>query len=91
MVGGAAPAGKAGDAIVLLVGSHDTSCSGVTLAPQIVLTAGHCVLPGANYKLVQFDAGHRPVLKDISSVARHPQFDVNAVLRHRVTADTLAH
>jgi hypothetical protein len=87
MVGGAAPAGEAGRVVVLLVGSHGTSCSGVALARQLVLTAAHCVLPGATYKLVEFEAAHRPVLKDVRMIARHPEFDVNAVLRHRVTAD----
>ena len=87
MVGGATPAGDAGRAVVLLVGSHGTSCTGVALGRQLVLTAGHCVLPGADYKLVEFDAAHQATLKDITSIARHPEFDVNAVLRHRVTAD----
>jgi hypothetical protein len=87
MVGGAAPADEEGRAVVLLVGSHGQSCSGVALARDLVLTAGHCVLPGSDYKLVEFDAAHTPALKDIASIARHPSFDVNAVLRHRVTAD----
>ena len=90
MVGGAAPAGEAGRAVVLLVGSHGQSCTGVALARDLVLTAGHCVLPGSDYKLVEFDAAHTPTLKDIASIARHPGFDVNAVLRHRVTADVAA-
>jgi hypothetical protein len=71
----------------MLTGSHGTFCSGVALTPDLVLTAAHCVLPGADYKLVDFDAGRQPVLKDIANIARHPEFDVNAVLRHRVTAD----
>jgi secreted trypsin-like serine protease len=87
MVGGAAPAGEAGRAVVLLVGSHGQSCTGVALARDLVLTAGHCVLPGSDYKLVEFDAAHTPTLKDIARIARHPGFDANAVLRHRVTAD----
>jgi hypothetical protein len=88
MVGGAAPAGDGvGRPVVMLTGSHGTFCSGVALAPSLVLTAGHCVLPGADYKLIEFDASRRPALKDISVIARHPEFDVNAVLRHRVTAD----
>jgi hypothetical protein len=45
------------------------------------------VLPGANYKLVEFNGTRQPVLKDLRAIARHPDFDVNAVLRHRVTAD----
>ena len=87
MVGGAAPAGELGRAIVLLVGSHGQSCTGVALARDLVLTAAHCVLPGSDYKLVEFDAARTPTLKDIASIARHPGFDVNAVQRHRVTAD----
>ena len=87
MVGGAAPAGEAGKSVVLFVGSRGTSCTGVAIARDLVLTAGHCVLPGADYKLVEFDAPRPPALKDIANIARHPEFDVNAVLRHRVTAD----
>jgi len=45
------------------------------------------VLPGAGYKLIEFDGARQPVLKDLAAIARHPDFDVNAVLRHRVTAD----
>src|SRR5215203_756776 len=87
MVGGAAPAGELGRAVVLLVGSHGQSCTGVALARDLVLTAAHCVLPGSDYKLVEFDTARTPALKDIASIARHPDFDVNAVQRHRVTAD----
>jgi secreted trypsin-like serine protease len=88
MVGGAQHASEgAGRAVVMLTGSHGTFCSGVALARDLVLTAAHCVLPGADYKLVEFDAAQQPALKDITRIARHPEFDVNAVLRHRVTAD----
>jgi trypsin len=88
MVGGAQPTSEgAGRAVVMLTGSRGTFCSGVALARNLVLTAAHCVLPGADYKLVEFDAARQPALKDITRIARHPEFDVNAVLRHRVTAD----
>jgi hypothetical protein len=88
MVGATKPPGDdATRAAVLLVGSKGTSCTGVALARDLVLTAGHCVLPGADYKLVEFDAAHVPALKDTAAIARHPDFDVTAVLRHRVTAD----
>jgi secreted trypsin-like serine protease len=88
MVGGAQPASEgAGRAVVMLTGSHGTFCSGVALTRDLVLTAAHCVLPGADYKLVEFDAARQPALKDIARISRHPEFDVNAVLRHRVTAD----
>ena len=87
MVGGAPPTSEgAGRAVVMLTGSHGTFCSGVALGRDLVLTAAHCVLPGANYKLVEFDGARQP-LKDLAVIARHPEFDANAVLRHRVTAD----
>ena len=88
MVGGAQPTSEgAGRAVIMLTGSHGTFCSGVALARDLALTAAHCVLPGATYKLVEFDAARQPALKDIATVARHPDFDANAALRHRVTAD----
>ncbi len=88
MVGGAAPArDHAGRSVVMLTGSQGTFCSGVTLAPTLVLTAAHCVLPGADYKLVEFTTEGQPALKDIAQIAGHPDFDVTAARRHRVTAD----
>jgi hypothetical protein len=36
---------------------------------------------------VEFNGTRQLVLKDLRAIARHPDFDVNAVLRHRVTAD----
>jgi hypothetical protein len=88
MVGGAQPAKDgAGRAVVMLTGSHGTFCSGVALAHNLVLSAAHCVLPGADYKLVELDAQRPPALKDLAAIVRHPEFDVTAVQRHRVTAD----
>lgn len=73
--------------VVLIVGSRGTSCTGVAIARDLVLTAAHCLLPGADYKLVQFAAGGPPVLLDAVKIARHPKFDPKAVFAHRVTAD----
>jgi hypothetical protein len=88
MVGGAKPASPdIGGAVVMLTGSQASFCSGVAIAHDIVLTAAHCALSGADYKLIDFDEARRPVLKAITEIARHPDFDVNAVLHHRVTAD----
>jgi hypothetical protein len=88
LVGGASPAPEdAGRVVVMLTGTHGSFCSGVTLAPTLVLTAAHCVLPGAGYKLVEFDSMGGPHLKDIVQIVRHPDFDATAAQRHRVTAD----
>jgi hypothetical protein len=88
MVGGAPPAAPAiARHVVLIVGSHGTFCTGVAIARDLVLTAAHCTLPGADYKLMEFDAAHQPVLKDVADIARHPQFDLKTLLAHRATAD----
>jgi hypothetical protein len=88
MVGGAATADKSvAQHVALIVGSRGTSCTGVVIAPALVLTAAHCALPGAEYKIVEFDAAHRPILHDVAQVRTHPQFDLNTLLGHRATAD----
>ena len=73
--------------MALIVGSRGNFCSGVALARDLVLTAAHCVTPGADYKLVEYDARHQPILRDVADIARHPQFELKALLAHRVTAD----
>src|SRR3954463_16306877 len=88
IVGGAAAAPpEIARAVVLIVGSRGNFCSGVALAPDLVLTAAHCVLPGAIYKVVEYDAARQPVLRDIASVTAHPKFDLKSLLAHRATAD----
>jgi Trypsin len=73
--------------VVMIVGSRGTFCTGAAIARDLVLTAAHCVQPGADYKLMQFDAAHQPLLRDVRSIAAHPQFDLKTLLGHRATAD----
>lgn len=88
MVGATAPpSGPIAEHVVLIVGSRGNSCTGVAIAGDLVLTVAHCVLAGADYKLVEYDAARQPRLRDIAQVVRHPQFDLNALLGHRATAD----
>jgi secreted trypsin-like serine protease len=88
MVGGAAAADKAvARHVALIVGSRGTSCTGIVIARNLVLTAAHCALPGAEYKIVEFDAAHHPTLHDVSIVVSHPQFELGTLLGHRATAD----
>ena len=88
MVGGAPPASDAvARRVALIVGSRGNFCTGVALARDLVLTVAHCVTPGADYKLVEHDAKQQPVLRDVAKIARHPQFDLKALLGHRATAD----
>jgi trypsin len=62
--------------VVLIVGAHNL-CTGVAIAVDLVLTAAHCVLSNGKYRLVAFE-GRRPVVKDVASVAPHPQFSPRA-------------
>jgi secreted trypsin-like serine protease len=88
MVGGAPPAsGEITKHVVLIVGSRGNSCTGTAIARDLVLTVAHCVMPGADYKLVDYDAARRPMLKDVTGIARHPQFNLDTMLAHRATAD----
>jgi len=86
LVGGAQPVAGP-QAAVMIVGSRGNSCTGIAIARDLVLTAAHCVPPGADYKLVEFDAQRQPRLRDTQSIARHPQFSQKAFDSHRATAD----
>ncbi len=86
MVGGAAPVNGAHSAVTI-VGSRGNFCTGAYIARDLVLTAAHCVVPGADYKLVEYDAQKQPRLRDTAQIARHPQFNLDNYNRARVTAD----
>jgi Trypsin len=88
MVGGAPPAAEgAGRSVVMIVGSYGTACTATAIARDLLLTAAHCVQPGAEYKLVDSTAGRDPTLKDITRIERDPQFDLKRLLGHLATAD----
>jgi hypothetical protein len=73
--------------IVMIVGSRGNSCTGAVIAPDIVLTGAHCVVPGFDYKWVEFHGSDTPTLRDIATIARHPEFNHKAYLSSRATAD----
>src|SRR5262249_16476069 len=58
--------------VVLIIGGHSL-CSGVAIAPDLVLTAAHCVLSNGKYQLLTFE-GRRSIVKEVASVVPHPQF-----------------
>jgi secreted trypsin-like serine protease len=85
--GGAASTDGVARSVVTIVGSRGNFCSGALIAPQLVLTAAHCVPPGAEYKIVEYGADRQPSLQDVTAVAIHPGFNVQAMQAHRATAD----
>src|SRR4030088_1103155 len=88
LVGGGVPSAEGiGRSVVTIVGSRGNFCTGALIAPKLVLTAAHCVQPGADYKIVEYGADKQPQLQDVRSVATHPAFNMQAMLAHRATAD----
>jgi hypothetical protein len=91
MVGGAPPAASGiGRSVVLILGSYgasSTACTATAIGRDLLLTAAHCVQPGADYKLVASETGDAPVLKDVAHIEREPQFDLKRLLGHLATAD----
>jgi secreted trypsin-like serine protease len=73
MVGGAPPADQAVARHVVLIVGGRALCTGVVIAPDLVLTAAHCVLSNGKYRLVTFER-RRSAVRDVISVAPHPQF-----------------
>ena len=59
MVGGALPADQTIARHVVLIVGGAMLCTGVAIAPDLVLTAAHCVLSNGKYRLVSFE-GRRP-------------------------------
>src|SRR6266403_6151422 len=88
IVGGGVPSAEGiGRSVVTIVGSRGNFCTGALIAPRLVLTAAHCVQPGAVYKIVEYGADKQPQLQDVKTVSIHPGFNMQAMTAHRATAD----
>jgi hypothetical protein len=88
LVGGAERDQSAlGRSVLTIVGSRGNFCSGALIAPTLVLSAAHCVTPGASYKIVQYDEQRQPQLLAVKRVADHPGFNAQGIKAHRASAD----
>ena len=88
IVGGGAPSTDGvARSVVTIVGSRGNFCTGALIAPKVVLTAAHCVQPGADYKIVDSGPDRQPKLQDVRTVAIHSGFRMQAMANHVATAD----
>ncbi|MFT4097206.1 MAG: trypsin-like serine protease [Rhodoblastus sp.] len=94
--GAAAMVGPTGDAaaysahVVMTLAQNGRGagfCSGVVLAPNVVLTAAHCVAAPAATRVHFRDGAGKPVLMEVSRVARHPGFRADAVAARAKSID----
>ncbi|MGW5957004.1 S1 family peptidase [Methylorubrum thiocyanatum] len=80
IVGGQEGAGIPGAAsAVMVLTSGGGVCSGVVVAPDAVLTAGHCVAGVGENRVHYRDAAGRPVLAEVAARHLHPAYDGDAI------------
>ena len=85
VTGNAPPAtGWAARSIVMIVDAREDLCTGTALAPDLVLTAAHCVARPVKYEVKAYQSGQSV---SVRSVAVHPRFDMASYTASRATAD----
>jgi secreted trypsin-like serine protease len=85
VTGNAPPAaGWAARAIVMIVDAREDLCTGTALAPDLVLTAAHCVVRNVDYQVKAYQTGG-PI--PVRTIVRHPRFDYASYTASRATAD----
>jgi len=84
VVGGteAAPEGA-----VMVLSSKGGVCSAVVVAPDAVLTAGHCAAAGLEHRVHFRDGAGQPVLVAVTARAVHPGYDAGAIAGRRRSID----
>ncbi|SIQ01788.1 MULTISPECIES: trypsin-like serine protease [unclassified Bosea (in: a-proteobacteria)] len=76
VVGGVTPRDTQGTraSTVRVETSRGELCSGAVIAPQIVLTAAHCLMDGSSISVVSLDPRFKPRRQLVVAVLPHPSF-----------------
>ncbi|MCS0501086.1 S1 family peptidase [Ancylobacter mangrovi] len=72
--------------VVMITSTRGAFCSGVVLAPRVLLTAAHCVAPASDYAALVFEDS-TPKLIPVAQIAIHPSFDPHSFETRRPTPD----
>lgn len=62
-------------------------CTGIVIGPRAVLTAAHCVPPGADLRIHFKGEDGAPVLLPVAGVTRHPGYRADAIARRERSID----
>ena len=79
IVGGAEDDGPLARASVMVLSSNGGVCSAVVVAPDVVLTAAHCVTGAAEHRVHFRDEAGEPVLIVPAAKAVHPGYNAKAI------------
>lgn len=86
IVGGASAPADVAAHTVMIVSTRGASCTGTVLAPDLLLTAAHCVGPKADYAVAL--VGNGPVaLIPVLRIGLHPGFSAEQFRTRRPTPD----
>ena len=87
IVGGVEDNGPLARRSVMVLSSNGGVCSAVVVAPDVVLTAAHCVTGAAEHRVHFRDESGEPVLIEPAAKAVHPAYDAKAIEARRRSID----
>jgi len=87
IVGGGEDSGPLSRRSVVDLSSNGGVCSAVVVAPDVVLTAAHCITGAAEHRVHFRDESGQPVLIAPAAKAVHPAYDAKAIETRRRSID----
>lgn len=74
-------------ASLMVLNARGGVCSGLVLAPDVILTAGHCVAGGVEIRVHYRESDGRPALLPIAGATVHPEYRADAAARRQRSVD----